>query len=118
MGRVRYWGTAPWFSAIFTKPDNLMTSRGWSNPIVFLYVGFVACYVSDVLCLRVGACLSLVCCLIIRGSTSGFLLLRDFSSVVSQPRGLRVTKRCFCRVLISDLSKTLFLICLFPMLIH
>ena len=34
-----------------------------------------------------GPVLSLVCCLVIRGSTGGFLLLRDFSGDVSS-RGL------------------------------
>ena len=36
-----------------------------------------------------GAGLSLVCCLVLRGSTGGFHLLQDFIGVVSQPRGLR-----------------------------
>ena len=40
----------------------------------------------------VGAGLSLICCLAIRGSTDGFLLLRDFSDGVSQPRGFRVSQ--------------------------
>ena len=31
------------------------------------------------------------CLLVIRGSTGGFLLLRDINGVVSQPRGLRVS---------------------------
>ena len=32
-----------------------------------------------------------VCCLVIRGSAGGFLLLRDFSGGVLQPRGIRVS---------------------------
>ena len=39
----------------------------------------------------VGAGLSLVCCLVIRCSTGGFLLLLAFSGI-SQPRGLRVSQ--------------------------
>ena len=39
-----------------------------------------------------GAGLSLVCCLVIRRSTDGFLYLQDFSGVVSQPRDLRVSQ--------------------------
>ena len=42
-----------------------------------------------------------VCCLVIRGSTSGFLLLRDFSGGVSQPTDQNTLS---CRVLIFDLS--------------
>ena len=40
----------------------------------------------------VGAGLSLVCCLVIRGSIGGFLLLRDFNSVALHPRGLQVSQ--------------------------
>ena len=40
----------------------------------------------------VEAGLSLACCLVIRGSTGGFLLLRYFSGVVSHPRDLQVTQ--------------------------
>ena len=40
----------------------------------------------------VGAGLSHVCCLVIRGSVGSFLLLGDFSGVVSQPRSLRVSQ--------------------------
>ena len=40
----------------------------------------------------IGAGLSLACCFVIRGSTGGFLLLQDFSGVVSQPMGLRVSQ--------------------------
>ena len=40
----------------------------------------------------VGAGLSLVCCLVIQGSTGGFLLLRGFSDVILHPRGLRVSQ--------------------------
>ena len=35
--------------------------------------------------------LSLVCCLVIRGSTGGFLLLRYFSGIVSHPAVLQVS---------------------------
>ena len=34
----------------------------------------------------------LVCCLVIRGPTSRFLLLRGFSGVFSHPRDLRVSQ--------------------------
>ena len=40
----------------------------------------------------VGTGLSLVCCLVIRGSTGGFLLLRYFSGIVSYPGVLRVSQ--------------------------
>ena len=40
----------------------------------------------------VGTGLSLVCCLVIRGSTGGFHLLRYFNGVVSQPRVLWVSQ--------------------------
>ena len=40
----------------------------------------------------VGTGLSLVCCLVIWGSIGGFLSLRDFSGVVSQPRVLRLSQ--------------------------
>ena len=36
--------------------------------------------------------LSRVCCLVIRGSTGGFLLLRNFSGIVSHPGILRVSQ--------------------------
>ena len=39
-----------------------------------------------------GAGLSLVCCLVIQGSTGGFLLLCDFSGVVLYPRSTRVSQ--------------------------
>ena len=45
---------------------------------------------------------SLVCCLVIRGSTGGFLLLRYFSGIVSHPGVLRVSQDV--SVLISDSS--------------
>ena len=34
---------------------------------------------------------SLIYCLVIRSSTGGFLLLRDISGIVSQPRDIRVS---------------------------
>ena len=40
----------------------------------------------------VGTGLSLVCCLVIRGSTGGFHLLRYFSGIVSHPGVLRVSQ--------------------------
>ena len=40
----------------------------------------------------VGTVLSLVCCLVIRGSTGGFLLLRYCSDIVSQPVALQVSR--------------------------
>ena len=40
----------------------------------------------------VGTGLSLVCCLIIRSSTGGFLSLRYFSGIVSHSRVLRVSQ--------------------------
>ena len=40
----------------------------------------------------VGAGLNLICCLFIRGLTGGFILLWDFSGVVSHPMGLRVSQ--------------------------
>ena len=40
----------------------------------------------------VGAGLSLLCCFVIRDSTGGFLLLLDFSGVISHPRCLRVSQ--------------------------
>ena len=48
-----------------------------------------------------------VCCLAIRGSTVGFLLLQCSSGVVRHPRDLEVSvaTRCFCRVLIFVSSK-------------
>ena len=39
-----------------------------------------------------GTGLSLVCCLVIWGSTGGFLLLRYFSGIVSHPGDLRVSQ--------------------------
>ena len=38
----------------------------------------------------VGAGLILICCLVIRGSTGGFLLLQNFSGVVSHPKDVSV----------------------------
>ena len=40
----------------------------------------------------VGTGLSLVCCLVIRGSTGDFLLCQYFSGVVSQPRVLQLSQ--------------------------
>ena len=40
----------------------------------------------------VGTGLSLVCCLVIRGSAGGFLLLPNFSGIVSHPGVLRVSQ--------------------------
>ena len=40
----------------------------------------------------VGTGLSLVCCLVIRGSTGGFLLLGYFSGIVSLPGAVRVSQ--------------------------
>ena len=40
----------------------------------------------------VGTGLSLVCCLVIRGSTGGFLLLRFFSGIVSHHGVLQVSQ--------------------------
>ena len=40
----------------------------------------------------VGTGLNLVCCLVIRSLTGGFLLLRYFSGAVSHPRGLRMSQ--------------------------
>ena len=39
----------------------------------------------------VGTGLSLVCCLVIRGSAGGFFLLRYFSGIVSHPGVLQVS---------------------------
>ena len=39
-----------------------------------------------------GAGLSLVCCLLIKGSTGGFLLLKDFSVVIAHPIDLQVSQ--------------------------
>ena len=40
----------------------------------------------------VGAVLSIACCLVIRGSTGGFIFLRDFIGVVLERKGLRVSQ--------------------------
>ena len=40
----------------------------------------------------VGTGLSLVCCLVIRGSAGGLILLRYFSGIVSHPGVLRVSQ--------------------------
>ena len=40
----------------------------------------------------VGTGLSLVCCLVNRGSTGGFPLLRYFSGIVTHPRVFRVSQ--------------------------
>ena len=40
----------------------------------------------------VGTGLSVVCCLVIRGSTGGFLLLRYFNGIVSHPGILQVSQ--------------------------
>ena len=45
--------------------------------------------------------LSFFCCLVIRGSTGGFLLLRYFSGIVSHPGVLRVSQY------VSDQSSSL-----------
>ena len=50
----------------------------------------------------VGTELSIVCCLVIRGSTGGFLLLRHFSGVDSHPRDLQVSQYVGFVVLMSD----------------
>ena len=50
-------------------------------------------------------------------STGGFLLPRYYSGVVSLSRGLRVSQY-FVSVESSSLTRALFVICMFPMLIH
>ena len=55
----------------------------------------------------VGAGIILLCCLVIRGSVGGFLLLRYFSGVISHPRGLRVTQNFISTGAWSFVSKPL-----------
>ena len=64
----------------------------------------------------VGTRLSVVCCFVIRGST-GFIS-PVFQWYCFTPRGSPSATIRFCRVLISDSSYAIFVICLYPMLIH
>ena len=52
------------------------------------------------------------------GVISGFPFLRYFGSVVDPLGSPGATILCLCRVLISDVSYVLSVICLFPVLIH
>ena len=60
---------------------------------------------------------SLVCCLVIRGSTDGFLLLRYFSGTVLHPLVLQVSQYVSVESS-SPTHYTLFVICLFTVLIR
>ena len=60
-----------------------------------------------------------VCCMALRGSTVGFLLLQCSSGVVRHPMDLQVSVATrSCRVLIFASSQYLSVIYLFPVMIH
>ena len=70
------------FSGVVSHSRGLLVSQ---------YVFFCRVLISD----SVGAELSLVSCLAIRGSTGGFLLLSEFSGGISQTRDLRCRNTLF-----------------------
>ena len=72
------------FSGVVTHSRGLLASQ-----CVFFSVE------SSSLTQLVGAGLSLVCCLVYRGSTGGFLLLTEVSGCVSQTRDLRCHNTLF-----------------------
>ena len=100
-------------------------TNGKLQPVISLNQPKHHCYTLSTTCTlfklasKVGPrSISLVCCLVIRGSTGGFLLLRCFSGIVSHPRVSKCQWFLSSPHLFSDSSLALFKICLFAMLSH